>query len=157
MSVPTASVVMTTFPVGAATAYFVVNTLAVASAIALSTRQSVLKVWNENFLWSAPSYFVGAGAAAVAFAILDVSGHWLAPLAVALQFAQAIYLVGSVFQGIAYQPFILTLIGVQCALWSWCRREPVTASLLSAVAGLMVLGLVAAWSQLMFLKIQIVA
>ena len=41
--------------VGAATTYFVVNTLAVASAIALSTRQSVLKVWNENFLWSAPS------------------------------------------------------------------------------------------------------
>jgi len=48
--------------------------------------------------------------------------QWQAPLAVALQFAQAIYLVGSVFQGIAYQPFILTLIGVQCALWSWCRR-----------------------------------
>ncbi len=48
--------------------------------------------------------------------------QWQAPLAVALQFAQVIYLVGSVFQGIAYQPFILTLIGVQCALWSWCRR-----------------------------------
>ncbi|MGX7951348.1 DUF5935 domain-containing protein [Tsuneonella sp. HG249] len=48
--------------------------------------------------------------------------QWQAPLAVALQFAQAIYLVGSLFQGIAYQPFILTLIGVQCALWSWCRR-----------------------------------
>lgn len=48
--------------------------------------------------------------------------QWQAPLAVALQFAQAIYLVGSVFQGIAYQPFVLTLIGVQCALWSWCRR-----------------------------------
>ena len=26
------------------------------TAIALSTRQSVMKVWNENFLWSAPSY-----------------------------------------------------------------------------------------------------
>ena len=48
--------------------------------------------------------------------------QWQAPLAVALQIAQVIYLVGSVFQGIAYQPFILTLIGVQCALWSWCRR-----------------------------------
>ena len=51
--------------VGAATTYFVVNTLSVASAIALSTRQSMLKVWNENFLWSAPSYFVGALVAAV--------------------------------------------------------------------------------------------
>ena len=48
--------------------------------------------------------------------------QWQAPLAGALQLAQAIYLVGSLFQGIAYQPFVLTLIGVQCALWSWCRR-----------------------------------
>ena len=38
-----------------------INTLTIATAIALSTRQSILKVWNENFLWSAPSYFVGAG------------------------------------------------------------------------------------------------
>lgn len=47
---------------------------------------------------------------------------WQAPLAVALQFGQAVYLLGSLFQGIAYQPFILTLIGVQCALWTYCRR-----------------------------------
>ncbi|MXO75558.1 putative O-glycosylation ligase, exosortase A system-associated [Altererythrobacter aerius] len=45
---------------------------------------------------------------------------WQAPLAGALQLAQAVYLVGSLFQGIAYQPFILTLLGVQCALWTWC-------------------------------------
>ena len=51
--------------VGAATTYFLFNTLAIATAIALSTRQPVVEVWNENFLWSAPSYFVGAGAAAL--------------------------------------------------------------------------------------------
>jgi hypothetical protein len=51
--------------VGAATTYFVVNTLTIAAAIALSTRQGIVKVWNENFLWSAPSYFVGAGVAAL--------------------------------------------------------------------------------------------
>ena len=50
--------------VGAATTYFVINTAMIATAIALSTRQPILKIWNENFLWSAPSYFVGAGAAA---------------------------------------------------------------------------------------------
>jgi diguanylate cyclase (GGDEF)-like protein/putative nucleotidyltransferase with HDIG domain len=66
--------------VGAATAYFLVNTATVATAIALSTRQAVLKIWNENFLWSAPSYFVGAGAAAVAVAILQVNVQWLIPL-----------------------------------------------------------------------------
>ncbi len=46
---------------------------------------------------------------------------WQAPLASALQFGQIIYLVGSLFQGIAYQPFILMFIGLQCALWSYCR------------------------------------
>src|SRR5947209_6021125 len=40
--------------VGAATAYFVCNTAFIATAIGLSTRQSVARVWNENFLWSAP-------------------------------------------------------------------------------------------------------
>src|SRR6185312_508654 len=48
---------------GAASAYFVFNTFTVATAIALSMRQPLFKVWHENFLWSAPSYFVGAAAA----------------------------------------------------------------------------------------------
>ena len=52
--------------IGAAGAYFFCNTALVASAIALSTHQSVFRVWYENFLWSAPSYFVGAVAAASA-------------------------------------------------------------------------------------------
>jgi diguanylate cyclase (GGDEF)-like protein/putative nucleotidyltransferase with HDIG domain len=69
--------------VGAATAYFLMNTLLVATAIALSTRQSVVTIWNENFLWSAPSYFVGAAAAAVAMGMLQMSVRWLLPLAVA--------------------------------------------------------------------------
>ncbi|MHA6332177.1 putative O-glycosylation ligase, exosortase A system-associated [Qipengyuania sp. CAU 1752] len=48
--------------------------------------------------------------------------QWQAPLATALQYAQIIYLVGSLFQGIAYQPFILLLVGVQCGLWSYLKR-----------------------------------
>ena len=52
---------------------------------------------------------------------------WQAPLASALQFAQIIYLVGSLFQGIAYQPFILMLLGLQIGLWNYLKRidEPV--------------------------------
>ena len=69
--------------VGAATAYFLINTTMIATAIALSTHQPVWRVWNENFLWSAPSYFVGAGAAAVGFAIMSTPGSWVAPLAIA--------------------------------------------------------------------------
>ena len=44
----------------------------------------MLRVWNENFLWSAPSYFVGALAAAgVAPAVIDRGGYWMAALAAA--------------------------------------------------------------------------
>jgi diguanylate cyclase (GGDEF)-like protein/putative nucleotidyltransferase with HDIG domain len=69
--------------VGAATTYFVLNTATVATAIALSTRQPLFKVWNENFLWSAPSYFVGALAAAVAAWVVQSSSFWFVPLAAA--------------------------------------------------------------------------
>ncbi len=48
--------------------------------------------------------------------------HWQAPLASALQQAQLIYLTGSLFVGIAYQPFVFMLIGLQCGLWSYLRR-----------------------------------
>ena len=50
----------------AAPLYFFVNTLLVAGAIALSTRQPITTVWHQNFLWSAPSYFAGAALAALA-------------------------------------------------------------------------------------------
>jgi diguanylate cyclase (GGDEF)-like protein/putative nucleotidyltransferase with HDIG domain len=69
--------------VGAATTYFVFNTALIAIAISLSTHQPFVQIWNENFLWSAPSYFVGAGAAALATWAISASGFWLAPLTAA--------------------------------------------------------------------------
>lgn len=60
--------------VAAATTYFVFNTFTIAIAIALTTRQSLVTVWNENFLWSAPSYFVGAGVAAAVTWVVMTSG-----------------------------------------------------------------------------------
>jgi diguanylate cyclase (GGDEF)-like protein/putative nucleotidyltransferase with HDIG domain len=69
--------------VGAATTYFLLNTVIVATAVTLSTGQSLASVWRANFLWSAPSYFVGAGTAALAAWFVDISGQWLAPLAAA--------------------------------------------------------------------------
>ncbi|MGE5245356.1 MAG: diguanylate cyclase [Betaproteobacteria bacterium] len=66
--------------VGAATTYFLVNTGLVAAAIALSSRQRLDVVWQANFLWSAPSYFIGAAVAAVAANAVHHSGYWLAPL-----------------------------------------------------------------------------
>ncbi len=69
--------------VAAATVYFLLNTSLVAGAIALSTGQRLLRHWNENFLWSAPSYFVGAAAAAIAAWTVENSGFWLFPLTIA--------------------------------------------------------------------------
>ncbi|MES2491731.1 MAG: hypothetical protein V4579_00455 [Pseudomonadota bacterium] len=48
--------------------------------------------------------------------------QWQAPLATALQHAQLVCLLGSVFVGIADQPFVLMLIALQCGLWSYFRR-----------------------------------
>jgi len=47
---------------------------------------------------------------------------WKGSLASALQLAQIVYLIGSFFVGIAYQPFVLMLIGVQCGLWTYLNR-----------------------------------
>ena len=72
--------------VGAAFGYFAMNTVLVATAIAFSTHQNVFHVWNENFMWSAPSYFVGALAAAgVAIVVSRSAGsnYWIALLAAA--------------------------------------------------------------------------
>ncbi|MDP2391464.1 MAG: HD-GYP domain-containing protein, partial [Acidobacteriota bacterium] len=60
--------------VAAATMYFVFNTCLIAIAVALATRQPFLAVWNQNFLWSAPSYFVGAGAGALGTWAVMTSG-----------------------------------------------------------------------------------
>jgi diguanylate cyclase (GGDEF)-like protein len=62
--------------------YFFLNTALVAAAIALSTRQSLPKVWMGSFLWSAPSYFVAAGAAALAAAIWERGSLWWGVLVV---------------------------------------------------------------------------
>jgi diguanylate cyclase (GGDEF)-like protein/putative nucleotidyltransferase with HDIG domain len=66
--------------VAAATTYFVFNTCLIAIAVSLATKQPFLSVWNQNFLWSAPSYFVGAGAAAIGVWGIMNAGLWLAPL-----------------------------------------------------------------------------
>jgi O-antigen ligase len=60
----------------------------------------------------------------------DGKTSWQFGMATALQQAQVVYLVGSLFVGIAYQPFIFMLIGLQCGLWSYVRRttkEPLKA------------------------------
>ena len=65
--------------------YFFVNSVLVAGAVALSTRQNLGALWQRNFIWSAPSYLVGAALAALATAASARGWFgWLALLAVPL-------------------------------------------------------------------------
>jgi len=48
---------------------------------------------------------------------------WIAPLATALQHFHLIYLVGSLFVGIAYQPFIWLVVGTEIGFDNWLRRK----------------------------------
>ncbi len=48
---------------------------------------------------------------------------WVSPLATALQNAHIIYMVGALFIGIAYQPFIYMLVGVQIGFDACVRRR----------------------------------
>ena len=63
--------------------YYVTNTALVASAIALASSQRLWPLWQANFLWTAPSYFVGAAAAACGVSLWQTHQEWLLPLALA--------------------------------------------------------------------------
>jgi two-component system cell cycle sensor histidine kinase/response regulator CckA len=54
-----------------------VNTVPIAFAIALTTNQNAWRIWKTDFASSAPSYLIGAAAAAVVIAVTESSGYWL--------------------------------------------------------------------------------
>ena len=60
--------------VGSVLVYFLLNTGSIAAAVALSTYQPVRRVWEQDFLWGGPSYFIGAGVAAL---IADLAARHL--------------------------------------------------------------------------------
>ncbi len=47
---------------------------------------------------------------------------WIAPFATTLQLASLVYITGALFQGIAYQPVMLMIIGLQIGLNNYCQR-----------------------------------
>lgn len=48
---------------------------------------------------------------------------WIAPFATALQHGHIIYLVGSAFVGIAFQPFVFMLVGIQIGFDTFLKRH----------------------------------
>jgi probable O-glycosylation ligase (exosortase A-associated) len=58
---------------------------------------------------------------------LEGEDAWIAPLATALQNFQLVYLVGALFVGIAYQPFVYLMVASQIGFDAWLgRRERAT-------------------------------
>ena len=47
-------------------AYFLANSLLMATVIALTTARTPMQVWDHDFLWGAPNYFIGTLVATVA-------------------------------------------------------------------------------------------
>jgi len=65
-------------PVAAmALTYFFANTTFVAVAVALTTNQSAWRIWKTDFASSAPSYLLGAVAAASVIKVTETSGYGL--------------------------------------------------------------------------------
>jgi PAS domain S-box-containing protein len=62
---------------GMALTYFFVNTVPIAIAIAFTTHQDAWYVWKSEFASSAPSYLLGAAAAAIVIQVTESSGYWL--------------------------------------------------------------------------------
>jgi PAS domain S-box-containing protein len=80
---------------GMALTYFFVNTVPIAIAIALTTSQSAWRIWKTDFVSSAPSYLLGAAAAAVVIKVTQSSGYWLTLLLT----AAPLYLTYKMYRG----------------------------------------------------------
>jgi diguanylate cyclase (GGDEF)-like protein/putative nucleotidyltransferase with HDIG domain len=63
--------------VGAAVAFFICNSWLVAGAVALSKREPLGRVWQQNFLWTAPACFIGAGVAVLAVRVMMTTEVWI--------------------------------------------------------------------------------
>jgi diguanylate cyclase (GGDEF)-like protein len=73
--------------------YFLCNSLLIATVVALSTRQSLLRVWDQEYLWGAPNYFVGAFVATIAVQGVHALGYGAFALLVPLFLTYRLYKV----------------------------------------------------------------
>ena len=69
--------------VTAAVTFFLCNSWLVATAVALARREPLFRTWHENFLWTAPACFMGAGVAVLAVRVIMTTHLWLALLVAA--------------------------------------------------------------------------
>lgn len=79
--------------IGASLAYFLLNTLGVSAATALSERKRMVDTWRDCYFWSFPFYLVGASVAWM-FSLLTERGH----LQSSLLLAPVIYAIYRVYR-----------------------------------------------------------
>jgi diguanylate cyclase (GGDEF)-like protein/putative nucleotidyltransferase with HDIG domain len=74
--------------------FFVINTFGVATVISICSGTRVVKVWRDNFLWTAPSFFASASVGALAMLLFRSHVSILiliAPIAILVYQSYAIY------------------------------------------------------------------
>jgi signal transduction histidine kinase/ActR/RegA family two-component response regulator len=76
--------------------FYLVNTYSISGVVALSGRLNLFKVWHENFLWSAPSFFAGGSLALAMSYFLDRFGIYSfvlsLPFCVLIYYSYKLYL-----------------------------------------------------------------
>ena len=76
--------------------FYLVNTYSISGVVALSGRLNLFKVWHENFLWSAPSFFAGGSLALAMSYFLDRFGIYSfvlsLPFCVLIYYSSKLYL-----------------------------------------------------------------
>jgi diguanylate cyclase (GGDEF)-like protein len=74
-----------------ALAYFLGNSVLVATVVALCTQRSLLRVWDQEYLWGAPNYFIGAFLAAGAVQGVHAWGYGAFALLIPLLLTYRLY------------------------------------------------------------------
>src|SRR3989454_2203987 len=76
--------------------FYLVNTYSISGVVSLSNRMNLFRVWKENFLWSAPSFFAGGSLALGMSYFLDRFGIYSfilsLPFCVLIYYSYKLYL-----------------------------------------------------------------
>ena len=72
----------------AASACFLINTSLISLTVSTTSRESMPQIWQKNFVWSVPGYYIGAGLAVVIVELSQAGLQWWAVV-----FAMPVYLM----------------------------------------------------------------
>ncbi|WP_309709280.1 diguanylate cyclase [Armatimonas sp.] len=78
--------------------YYAVNTGGVSTVISLTSKQKIIALWKENFLWTLPSYLAGASASGLALLLLGLTGNHVATLTIVVFVAPVGYMTYTVYE-----------------------------------------------------------